>query len=277
MRSRIGTALVMVTAVAVGLVGIAACGGSTDRDRGASGSTMGTAGSPGSAAGRTVGTTAGAVDAPQFLLTIGASGGVIDGTTLTLTDLDDEVLYFGDRPSRVAFRQPVGVAFDWWVPSFGDVPPNAALVFVEAGHDRSVGVELRQPRFDAAARTATFAFAVLPGPTGEPAMPVPNGSLIEPRLFVDGMQFGFGGECGNNMLLSVQGNVSCDLALAVIDTVGLTFDLGGVRWSCLYGMTDGSKSCTSSLGSVYLAAPPMTSLPPMQGPVIQPPISMSPF
>ncbi|MGD8454491.1 MAG: hypothetical protein PVJ57_21970 [Phycisphaerae bacterium] len=107
---------------------------------------------------------------PSFLYTLTASEGtlVADGGqegayTLTLRGLIGNVISFTDRPNRIADHESLtDFVADWEALGFTDDPPNAALALHEEDESQDVVIiELRNPVYDAAADTLTFAVTIL--------------------------------------------------------------------------------------------------------------------
>lgn len=98
-----------------------------------------------------------------FLFAQTAAGGSLRGSgdrlTLTLTGVGGWVTRFADRPARDAQAVDVRDFLTRWRQRFATSPPNAVLSFRVAGEatPRTIVLELSRPRYDAAARTATYA------------------------------------------------------------------------------------------------------------------------
>lgn len=87
--------------------------------------------------------------------------GATDAYTLTLTDAAAQTVFFSDRPERVVGTVATGKFVDSRAFDPSD-PPNAAIVAqTNAGEDTLV-VELTNPRYDEAARQATYDARILP-------------------------------------------------------------------------------------------------------------------
>lgn len=112
--------------------------------------------------------------------------------TLTLHGVSPKTVYFSDRPLRIAGQAEIeaflaGLGFD------DDNPPNAALEILGAGDEGDVAVvELRDPRYDAAAGTLTYDVTLLAdAATGAPAFfaeradATPPAEFGEAALFID--------------------------------------------------------------------------------------------
>lgn len=71
---------------------------------------------------------------------------------------DPTVLWFTDRPARLNGSRPIGEFVADWPSTFGEDPPNAAvLVPSDDRSRRPVAVELQRPSFDRSTGVATFA------------------------------------------------------------------------------------------------------------------------
>lgn len=93
----------------------------------------------GCGAGEGSSTEGGSSGEPSFLYVQNAAGGLIAGNdefVLSLDQPDDTVIYFSDRPERIAGREDLTKFVDGWSENFGDDPPNAALHF-----DKTTGEE----------------------------------------------------------------------------------------------------------------------------------------
>ncbi len=98
---------------------------------------------------------------PGQLYLLQAEGGTLErvpgGWRLTLRDPDATVTSFTDRPARVGSAQRLRRFVAGWARAFAGDPPNAALQLDRAPVGRDVVLlELRRPRFHAAAGTLTF-------------------------------------------------------------------------------------------------------------------------
>ncbi len=96
----------------------------------------------------------------HWLFALRAQNGVISqgaqGETLTLTELDPQVLYFSDRPVRKAGFEPVGYFIKNWtrgINSFQKNPPNASITHANLPTDRDgtsqdIPIQLSNPTLD---------------------------------------------------------------------------------------------------------------------------------
>lgn len=92
-----------------------------------------------------------------------ASATLSDGT-LTLSDIDNHVIAFSDRPMRATLTIPVEGLIEIWnkgKDSFADDPPNAVLVGEADGKATSVVVELTNPSLSES--NLTFDYVLLKG------------------------------------------------------------------------------------------------------------------
>jgi hypothetical protein len=79
--------------------------------------------------------------------------------TLTLKGVSRAMLFFSDRPERVAGQTATRSFVAGWRRAFGNDPPNAALSVLRRGTGRDVALELlRRPRYNA--RTATLTYRI---------------------------------------------------------------------------------------------------------------------
>ncbi|HST39683.1 MAG TPA: hypothetical protein VLK58_09245 [Conexibacter sp.] len=94
----------------------------------------------------------------QDLFVQQAAGGTLTGSTLVLRGVAPRITSFADRPQRSAGTESLAAFVKRWPATFRGAPPNAALEIdgAPAGRDVAI-VELRRPRYDAKARTLTFA------------------------------------------------------------------------------------------------------------------------
>ena len=104
----------------------------------------------------------GAGDEASWLYSQTADSGrleMTDGqvTRLVMNDIDPHTIAFSDRPERLTEIVDTGTLTDAWNEMFGDDPPNAVLVEHQPeGETDSLVVVLREPVFDATARTLTY-------------------------------------------------------------------------------------------------------------------------
>ena len=78
---------------------------------------------------------------PGYILVLSAPSGSLKGDTLTLNGVPN-VVYFSDRPNRVAGHLSLEQFVESWNNSFKDDPPNAALSVLAKDGDENVVVEL---------------------------------------------------------------------------------------------------------------------------------------
>ena len=127
-----------------------------------------------------------ATDPPGVLFVQRAESGTTtidaDGSaTVVLSDVDEETVWFEDRPGRGAGRTPTGDFVGSWASAgFDDDAPNGSLEVVGTDGTRSNHVvELHAPRWDADARTLTYSVSS----NGEATLPAEFGAS---SLFIDG-------------------------------------------------------------------------------------------
>lgn len=105
-----------------------------------------------------------------------------DGTyTLTLENVDTQVLWFSDRPARGAGYLTLDGYLQVWgegSDSFESDPPNASVIIDGQG----VAVELLNPVYDEAAGTLSYTATLLDDSTS-----FPDGATLDaPVIFIDG-------------------------------------------------------------------------------------------
>ena len=92
----------------------------------------------------------------QYLFVLSAKSGDIaqsgQGYTLTLNNVDPQILWFTDRPNRKAGFVPLSTFLASWSKGFAGSPPNAALVHVGmvakvAGKNQPMAMELSKPTY----------------------------------------------------------------------------------------------------------------------------------
>ena len=114
----------------------------------------------------------------SILFVLSAPSGSVDGDTLTLERVP-LVVYFGDRPARIAGHMTVDQFVRDWdggVGSFADVPPNAVLSVLDATGPQDSVIELTSAELDG--DTLRFGFTVLEGSP-------PQGAIGPAALFID--------------------------------------------------------------------------------------------
>lgn len=135
-----------------------------------------------------------ATDEFSWLLVIDAASATADGTTLTLTGVEDEVITFTDRPVRDVNRAATSEIVDGWESFFGDDPPNAALGWTRDGVGFDAVIELSDPVLDGT--TLRFSYVVLEDTPDRLASLVRTSGLVLPpemtdvSLFVDAVSTG---------------------------------------------------------------------------------------
>ena len=107
--------------------------------------------------------------APNYLFVQQAtSGSLIRDTdastyTLTLNNVASQVQYFSDRPQRMAGQSSMtSFVAGWDSHGFGEDPPNAALVLLDAeNQEDTMIVELTNPIYDSQAETLQYTVTVI--------------------------------------------------------------------------------------------------------------------
>ena len=87
----------------------------------------------------------------ELLFVQNAEGVVFENGTLTLKGVSPSVIFFSDRPKRVAGHVALPGFLDAWdegKDSFAEDPPNAALSIVGEGQVTSVVVEISNPQLE---------------------------------------------------------------------------------------------------------------------------------
>lgn len=119
---------------------------------------------------------------PDFLLVLSGRSGSIEGKKLVLNGVPS-VIYFSDRPARIAGHMTMNEFFDTWYKgndSFAIDPPNATLSLLSHGEPSHVVLELVSvaPSDDG---SISFGIRVLKGT-------LPSGVFGAATLFIDGCQ-----------------------------------------------------------------------------------------
>jgi hypothetical protein len=171
---------------------------------------------------------------PSMFFVVSAEGGAwvpdedeAETYALTLTGVRPDLVYFSDRPDRVAGHESVDAfVTDWQASGFADVPPNAAMVLHEEDESEDVViVELTDPEYQVDSAELRFtasiltdeqtgglaeynehADAAIPESFGETSLLIDN-ATIDPTVV-------FENDCGNstdceNRLLDGFGTVDC--------------------------------------------------------------------
>lgn len=115
---------------------------------------------------------------PQFLYVVSGASGSVDGDVLTLDGVPS-VVYFSDRPDRIAGHLDLGAFTKLWsseLGGFGQVPPNAVLAMLSDGNE---GVVLELLDVSADSDGLHFDVEVLEGST------LLEGSFGQASLFID--------------------------------------------------------------------------------------------
>jgi hypothetical protein len=110
---------------------------------------------------------------------------------LRLTGVAPSLLAFADRPLRVAMTQPTASLPERWAAyGFAAVPPNGALVISGRALEEPLALELRGPRYDAAAATLDFDATSLSADLAASlrSLLAASGSGCSVALFIDAAQ-----------------------------------------------------------------------------------------
>ena len=116
---------------------------------------------------------------PRYLTVVNGTSGSIDGDTLML-EVVSSVVYFGDRPSRIAGHVDAATYIEAWTEgddSFAEDPPNAVLSVLGEDTANDVVIELTSIEGDDAG-ALTFGIIVIDGV-------LPQGAFGPAALFVD--------------------------------------------------------------------------------------------
>jgi len=91
---------------------------------------------------------AGGTASPSYLYVQNGGGGTISGTTLTLTGVSDDTIWFTDRPYRDSGKVTTAEFIAPWYEgedSFGEIPPNADFTCEVENETVNYTVELLSP------------------------------------------------------------------------------------------------------------------------------------
>ncbi len=89
--------------------------------------------------------------APTFLFVLAAKKGTFKKGRLVLHDIASQVVYFSDRPNRIAGNMNIAEFIEMWDSgddSFKKDPPNAALSIVERGGINTPVIEISDPKVE---------------------------------------------------------------------------------------------------------------------------------
>lgn len=104
-------------------------------------------------------------DGPRFLFALSTSSGKIDGDRITLERVP-LVVYFSDRPSRLAGQLSLEVFAQGWdqgTDSYRADPPNAVLSILKDGGVENVVIEISEPDAKIKEGSISFKYKVLKG------------------------------------------------------------------------------------------------------------------
>ncbi|HET7715866.1 MAG TPA: hypothetical protein VFK86_09575 [Bauldia sp.] len=124
---------------------------------------------------------------PMFMFVHVADDLKADAGTLRLVNVNQQVLYFSDRPARIAGHMKLGAYLEEWTKgkdNFGEDPPNATLSVFEPGQPENTlaVVELTDPKVDGA--DLVYSYKLLDG-----TVPKEGGATT---LFIDAIGIGGG-------------------------------------------------------------------------------------
>jgi hypothetical protein len=138
--------------------------------------------------------------------------------TLQLHDVNPSVIFFSDRPYRIAGHVLVPGFIQLWnegTDSFKEDPPNATLSIIEDDHVHSAVIEIASPSFN----NNTLSYRVVKILDGD--LPA-SGSVSS--LFIDGLfdgRSGLKGAAGGALIGSISGNAGKGAAIgAAVGVVG---------------------------------------------------------
>jgi len=97
---------------------------------------------------------------PSYLFVLSATSGSLKGDTLTLNGVPN-VIYFSDRPARIAGHMSASKFVEMWDNSFKADPPNATLSVLTKEGAENVVVELKS--VEQKIGSVVFKVAVLEG------------------------------------------------------------------------------------------------------------------
>lgn len=119
-------------------------------------------------------------DKPSFLFVQHSDRAILRGGKLMLQGVGENVVYFSDRPQRVAGHLRADQLLDGWDKgkgSFAETPPNAVLSIFHSGGVRDVVVVLRNPT--RSGQNLVYDVEVLDGPQSAEGGPA--------ALFIDNL------------------------------------------------------------------------------------------
>lgn len=119
---------------------------------------------------------------PAYLFVLSGTSGKMDGDTLTINGMPN-VVYFSDRPSRIAGHESVSDFVELWnksSDSFKADPPNATLSIMDGDTAENIVVELMS--VEARDDSLTFKVRVLQGQAPK--------TFSNSSLFIDTFHFG---------------------------------------------------------------------------------------
>jgi len=119
---------------------------------------------------------------PTYLFVLSGTSGEMEGDTLTLSGMPN-VVYFSDRPSRIAGHKSVTDFVELWnksSDSFKADPPNATLSILD--HESAENVVLELKSAQAKDNSVTFKVRVLQGEAPK--------TFLNSSLFIDEFHFG---------------------------------------------------------------------------------------
>jgi hypothetical protein len=204
---------------------------------------------------------------------VDAASGTADGATITLTNVDPDVIAFADRPARLAQRYTTD---DFFAArddlGFGSDAPNAALSAVVGGTEQTSTITLHDPQWDREAATLVVTYDVLPAGDDERVGDV-VGSRAEPAaqfeqasLFIDaggtaGVQTGeatlsaiteaefeeLSSQAGRNGCVSPRGSIEvCSL---------ITIDGSFAQWTVVAQAPEGISVASSTAELTWIIGP----------------------
>ena len=125
---------------------------------------------------------------PGYLFVLSATSGSLKGDTLTLNGVPN-VIYYSDRPNRIAGHIPVTKFIDNWhngPESLKSDPPNAVLSILSENGNKNITVELQNPSVEG--NVILFKIKILQGTAPK--------EFKESSLFIDPAENGMGGWTG---------------------------------------------------------------------------------
>jgi len=187
------------------------------------------------------------------LFVFNAAGGTRVGDQLRCTQVASDVIWFDDRPARMAGRQSTqSFLQDWSRLGFVSDPPNAVLQV----DNLSFPLVLSQPVFDGPAQTVTFTIQPDAGAPNLDRLPTRFGDCA---LFIDDAGDGYQAAMLLSLRFSVSPGDTVEVTLAA-DQVSLSFAVGqpGVQSGLVLDASSpiGPMTIYTFFNSILITSPP---------------------